>query len=420
MGTQLHKRITEEVVKEILDRYVHQEINLTSAIVQLGVKRSRFFRLLKRYRKEGKKIFSVAYVRATPARITETNEKLLKSELIKEHALVVDPKLPIHEYNYSAIRDTLRDRYGVKVSVPTIIARAKKLQFYLPRKEKRIHDREVITNYVGELIQHDASVHHWSPYVTTPWHAITSIDDHSRLLVFADLFEHENRWHHICSVESVVLNYGVPKSYYADQHSIFRFVEKRDSLWKKNVLETDAVDPEWKRVLKILGINPIYALSPQAKGKIERPYRWLQARTVRRCAQDQVTKFVEVRQIFREEVERYNMRQVHSTTKEIPIYRFEKAIKEGRTMFRRFEIIPPYQSTKDIFCLMMERVVDSYRTISLQNIKIRVPKAPPKQTIMIHLVPDTEKKLVEVRLWWKQELVSTQIFKEQELPLVRF
>jgi hypothetical protein len=33
-----------------------------------------------------------------------------------------------------------------------------------------------------------------------------------------------------------------------------------------------------------MGVDVTYALSPQAKGKIERPYRWLQDRIVRICA----------------------------------------------------------------------------------------------------------------------------------------
>jgi len=32
--------------------------------------------------------------------------------------------------------------------------------------------------------------------------------------------------------------------------------------------------------MRILGVDVIYALSPQAKGKVERPYRWLQDRIV--------------------------------------------------------------------------------------------------------------------------------------------
>ncbi len=419
MGKQIHTRLATETVAEVLSRYVRHEIDLASAIVQLGVKRSQFFSLLGEYRKDGA-AFSVAYERASQKKIGVAAERLIGAELEKEKALVANPAMPIREYNYSAIRDTLRDKYQIKVSLPTIIARAKATGCYLERKIPRLHDREVLTNYVGELIQHDSSHHQWSPFVETKWYGITSLDDYSRLVIFGDLFETENRWNHIMSAESAVLSYGAPRAYYADQHSIFRFVKKRDTLWQKNVLETDDIDPQWKQVLKDCGTNVIYALSPQAKGKIERPYRWMQARVVRRCAQDHVTKFTEVREIFRDEIERYNLRTIHSTTKEIPIRRFEQAVKDGKTMFRPFQVPPPYQSSKDIFCLRATRVVDAYRKISICNLKITVPKVPPRYPVELRLALDTEKQTVEVRFWFKGQLVSTQIFKEQDLPIVQF
>jgi hypothetical protein len=68
----------------------------------------------------------------------------------------------------------------------------------------------------------------------------------------------------------------------------------------------------------VLGVDVIYALSPQAKGKVERPYRWMQDRIVRTCALDNISAFEEVRSVLREEVHRYNNHQVHSTTGEIP------------------------------------------------------------------------------------------------------
>jgi len=75
-------------------------------------------------------------------------------------------------------------------------------------------------------------------------------------------------------------------------------------------------------------VKPIYALSPQAKGKIERPYRWLQDRIVRTCARENIRKIEETREVLAYEVKRYNEQQVHSTTGEIPIIRFERARKE--------------------------------------------------------------------------------------------
>ena len=45
---------------------------------------------------------------------------------------------------------------AVSDTLPTIIDRAKKNDFSLPKKQKKtIHDREVLTHYIGELIQHD-------------------------------------------------------------------------------------------------------------------------------------------------------------------------------------------------------------------------------------------------------------------------
>lgn len=416
---QVHTRFSTEAVKDILYRYDELRLDLAAALAMLGVKRSRFFMLLSEYRvdKDG---FSIRYERKTPKRISDATEKLVKKELLKEKKLVTDPKLPITAYNYAAVHDTLRDAHKVNVSTKTIIRRAKEYDCYLKPRAKKIHDREVITNYVGELIQHDSSHHQWSPYADTKWYAITSIDDYSRRILFGDLFETENRWNHISSSEHLILTYGIPQKYYADQHSIFRFVEKRDSLWKKNVLETDAVDPEWKQVLKDCGVGVIYALSPQAKGKIERPYRWMQARVVRQCARDQVKKFTEARQIFRDEIDRYNNRQVHSTTREIPALRFERAVKNGQSMFRPFRVPEPFQSSKDIFCLRATRVVDAYRKISINNLKITVPKVPPRYSVELRMVPNHEHHTVEVRFWFRGQLVSVQTFKEQDMPLVRF
>jgi hypothetical protein len=39
------------------------------------------------------------------------------------------------------------------------------------------------------------------------------------------------------------LNYGFPYSYYVDCHSIFRFVQGRDSNWRTHHVLTDEVDP---------------------------------------------------------------------------------------------------------------------------------------------------------------------------------
>jgi len=183
MAEQLHRRFHNEQVRSLLERYLAKEVELRYVLEILGIKRRRFFVLLKQY-KRNPRAFSIQYTRKTINRkiSKETEESIIK-ELNLDKRLIENSDMPIRFYNYSSIKDQLYHKYRQKVSLPTIIDRAKKHGFYLPRPERKSHDREVATNYVGELIQHDSSYHRWSPYADEKWHLITSLDDHSRPLL---------------------------------------------------------------------------------------------------------------------------------------------------------------------------------------------------------------------------------------------
>ncbi len=420
MPQQLRKRLTEEQVKAILENYVSGEISAQSARENLGLKRSWFFDLIKVYR-DNPDNFTLKPSKKDNShlKISAETETLIIKELEKEKQLIDNKDMPVRFYNYSAVRDDLLKQHKVKVSVPTIITRAKDNGFYLPKRTKKIHDHEVITNFTGELVQHDSSLHQWSPFVQDKWYLITSLDDYSRGLLFADLFERESSWVHISSIESVVLKYGCPLKYYPDQHSIFRYVRERDKFtpWYTAHKFTDEVDPQFKQVLKDCGTELIYALSPQAKGKIERPYRWLQDRIVRTCAKEHITELKDARKVLKELVYDYNHKWVHSTTKEIPMVRLEAAANSGKSLFRPFTIKPPYESGKDIFCLRNQRVVNPYRRISFKGLELTVPKALPRDTVDLRIVPNVKKGLAEVRIWNRNELVSVQLAKHEDLDL---
>jgi len=200
-----------------------------------------------------------------------------------------------------------------------------------------------------------------------------------------------------------------------DNLRVFRFVQKRDSFWRTHQVVTDEVDPQWKQVLRQLNVEVIYALSPQAKGKVERPYRWLQDRIVRTCAYEQVTSLEDTRIVLRDEVHRYNYDQVHSTTGEVPAIRFANAKKTGNSLFRPFALPSPYKSVKDVFCLRQTRTLDGYRRISLDRHSIEVPKVEVREDVELHLVPDFSKNLLEVRIWFKDKMVHSV-----NLPLTEF
>ena len=289
MSKQLHKNFTNGQVKSLFEKYSKKEIKLIYILQILRIKRSRFFELLTRYRKDPDN-FSIQYKRNTSNyRIDREIEANIIQELKIEKGLIKNKDIPIKWYNYSYIKDLLEQKYSQKVSLPTIIDRAKRNNFYFLRPKRKAHDREVITNYPGELIQHDSSHHQFAPYAASKWYLITSLDDFSRFILYTVLVERETTWEHILALEYVLLKYGFPLAYYVDSLSIFRFVQGRDSFWRNHYKLTDETNPQWKQVLDECRVKVTYALSPQAKGKIERPYyRWIQNRLVRTCYRENI------------------------------------------------------------------------------------------------------------------------------------
>ncbi|MFC1955558.1 hypothetical protein ACFLWZ_03365 [Chloroflexota bacterium] len=415
---QIHKRFTTEQVKVLLKGYYQGMLDRTAVEEVLGIGKTRFFALLRQYRHDSGRL-CLGYQRETPTIKSTRVEGEIEKELMVEKDLIDDSTLPITTYNYSAIRDRLA-KHDIKVALSTIIDRAKGLGCYQPHPRKKAHDREVLTTAIGTLIQHDASHHRWSPYAAEKWVLITSLDDFSRKILYTDFLEQETTWAHIKAAESVMLAYGIPLRYYVDSLRVFRFVQGRDSVWRKHVLQTDEADPQWRQVMRSLGVDVSYALSPAAKGKIERPYRWLQDRIVRTYAIEKITAIDDVRTVLKDELNRYNNHQVHSTTGEVPSIRFEKAKREGRSLFRPFALPKPYTSTKDIFCLRETRMVNSYHKISLFNHEIPMPHAPLLEDVEVHLIPDIQRDAFKVRIWWDSRMVQSLTYPLKESPRVHF
>ena len=166
--------------------------------------------------------------------------------------------------------------------------------------------------------------------------------------------------------------------------------------------------------MQSLKVGVTYALSPQAKGKIERPYRWLQDRIVLTCALEGITDQDDARQVLRMEIDRYNNHQVHSTTKEIPAIRFDYAHTCGNTLFRPFVLPKPYSALKDVFCLRSTRMLNGYRRISLCGKEYPIPHVPPHAHVDLHFTPLNADQ-AEVRVWYEKKMVHSFVLASANL-----
>ena len=420
MAKQIHKKFNDQQVKELLQKYLNKEIERKYIQEILGVGKSRLFELLKAYRTNSRK-FSVEYKRSGEAkRIAPEIQNNIIKELAIDKKAIRNKDIPLYRYNYSYVQKRLKKNYKQTAALSTIIQYAKTNDFHLPKRKKpKSHDREVLTTHAGELIQHDASYHLWAPDSKVKWVLITSLDDYSRFMLYAQFVERESSWTHIQALQSIVLKYGTPLAFYTDCHAIFRYIKGRDQRHMSFQKFTDDVDPQWKQVIKDCNIKPIYALSPQAKGKIERPYGWLQDHLVRTCIRENVKEIKHAQRILNYERERYNYKQVHSTTREIPSFRFNSALKAKKSLFRSWVIPTPFLSIRDIFALRCNRFIDNYHSVSISNLRVKLSDVEPRYPVDIRIYI-LGHDFYELRFWYRGNLIKVQRSKIKGFLPVHF
>lgn len=124
-------------------------------------------------------------------------------------------------------------------------------------------------NRFGELIQIDGSPHRWFGEDKDPCSLLTFIDDASGKITAAGFFPTETTEGYLHLIQEHVLHYGIPLAFYSDRHSIFAASPRENR---------QPIVTQFQRVCSLLGIESILALTPQAKGRVERLNQTLQGR----------------------------------------------------------------------------------------------------------------------------------------------
>lgn len=52
-------------------------------------------------------------------------------------------------------------------------------------------------------------------------------------------------------------------------------------------------------------------------------------------------------------------------------------------------------------------MVNAYRRISLFGHEIQVPNVPLREEVDIHMVPDPDKNIMEIRIWWDDHMAHS-------------
>jgi len=171
--------------------------------------------------------------------------------------------------------EKLRDVEGIAVSAETLRHMQIGLGLWRPkrRRAKRVFQLRERRARFGELIQIDGSLHDWFEGRGRRCTLIVFIDDATGRLTTLRFAPTETTQAYLEALRGHVLEHGRPLAFYSDRHGIFR-VNAKDA-------ESRDGKTEFGRVVARLEIASIQALTPQAKGRVERANQTLQDRLVK-------------------------------------------------------------------------------------------------------------------------------------------
>jgi transposase len=178
-------------------------------------------------------------------------------------------------FGATLMAETLLEREGIKVSVETLRQMQISLGLWKPktRRARRVFQPRERRPRFGELIQIDGSPHDWFEGRGLRCTLIVFIDDATNRLTALRFAPAETTRAYLETVRDHVLAHGLPLAFYSDRHGIFR-VNAKDAT-------SGDGKTEFGRVAERLGIEPIHARTPQAKGRVERANQTLQDRLVK-------------------------------------------------------------------------------------------------------------------------------------------
>ncbi|MFQ5861408.1 MAG: ISNCY family transposase [Dehalococcoidia bacterium] len=256
----------------VLNRVERGEVTGKEAAGLMGLTVRQVRRLLAAYRKEG--VAAIAHGNRGRRPVHGVAEEVRTLVV----ALAQGPYARLNHYH---LTELLVEREGLSLCRSTVRRILLVAGMRSPRRRRPLRHRCRRERYPqeGMLLQIDGSRHDWlegrGPHLTL----VGGIDDATGTVPYALFREQEDAQGYFLLLREVIRSKGVPLALYSDRHGIFqRSPRETESLEEQ--LAGERQPTQFGRALRDLGIQPIFALSPQAKGRVERLFGTLQDRLV--------------------------------------------------------------------------------------------------------------------------------------------
>lgn len=197
----------------------------------------------------------------------------------------LDKVIELARGRYQGLNDThltekLKEKEEMSLSRSVVrgILRGAGIAAVRNRGVKRHYKRRERKAQEGALVLWDGSPHRWFGEKLGEWTLMAVIDDATGALVCGVFAHEEDAQSYLICLRQMLLEKGIALAIYMDRHGIFR---RNDDHWTlEEQLAGEQMPTQVGQALRALGIEPIFALSPQAKGRVERLFGTLQDRLV--------------------------------------------------------------------------------------------------------------------------------------------
>jgi len=204
-----------------------------------------------------------------------SNHRLKES--LRERVLKLSEEV-YWDFNDTHFTEKLRECEGIDLNRETV-RKLRREAGMAPKRRRRgpkHRKRRERKAQEGWMVLWDGSPHPWFGPDHPPCCLMAAIDDATGKLLAARFFPFEGSAGYLWLLKEMVKKYGIPMIIYQDRHGA---LHRNDSHWSLEEQLAGRQEPtQVGLALEALGIQSISALSPQAKGRVEKLFATLQDR----------------------------------------------------------------------------------------------------------------------------------------------
>lgn len=282
--------VTEEELKrfEIMSQVISGALSLREAQEILGLSYRQTLRIKERFIREG--------FEGLRRRKPQRPQALKITPEVKEE-IINFRKTLYWDFNILHFKDKLYEDHGITLSYESIRKVLIEAELHEPRQKKKVYRRRRRMPKAGMLVQMDASQHRWIEGIAEKWWLIAMVDDADGF-VYAEFHPAETVQAIMSVIKAYIEQRGLFMALYTDRASHFRTTRHGGLHYH---VEVEQKETQIERALGELGIKLINANSPQAKGRIERRFRFFQDRLIKEMRLRGIKNYQEANKFLREE-----------------------------------------------------------------------------------------------------------------------